>query len=317
MNIVLLEPLGIPQETLEQLSSKLEGMGHRFIAYNKVETDMEMQKEKVRDADILIIANHPLRGEVIRAAKKLKYISIAFTGYDHIDQRTCRELGIQVSNAQGYATEAVAELAVSMMITLLRNVVECNEVVRRQGTKAGLVGNELNGRTIGIVGTGAIGLRTAEILKVFHCKLLGYSRSEAPKALDLGIEYVSLEELLQKSDIVSLHLPLTEDTQGLISRDKIALMKENSILINTARGPIVDSMALADALNSGRIAGAGIDVFETEPPIPLDHPLFHSKNTLVTPHIAFATQESMVKRAKIVFDNVISWLDGEPQNLVI
>ena len=118
MNIVLLEPLGIPQETLEQLSSKLEGMGHRFIAYNKVETDMEMQKEKVRDADILIIANHPLRGEVIRAAKKLKYISIAFTGYDHIDQRTCRELGIQVSNAQGYATEAVAELAVSMMITL-------------------------------------------------------------------------------------------------------------------------------------------------------------------------------------------------------
>ena len=144
-------------------------------------------------------------------------------------------MGIQVSNAQGYATEAVAELAVSMMITLLRNVVECNEVVRRQGTKAGLVGNELNGRTIGIVGTGAIGLRTAEILKVFHCKLLGYSRSEAPKALDLGIEYVSLEELLQKSDIVSLHLPLTEDTQGLISRDKIALMKENSILINTAR----------------------------------------------------------------------------------
>src|SRR5690554_739800 len=132
MNIVLMEPLGISRETLEQFASKLKDKGHRFTAYDTVETNLERQKERVKDAEILIIANHPLKGEVIKVAKNLKYISIAFTGVDHIDQRVCQEMGIRVSNAQGYATEAVAELAVSMMITLLRNVVVCDKVVRQQ-----------------------------------------------------------------------------------------------------------------------------------------------------------------------------------------
>lgn len=317
MKVVLLEPLAIDNETLNELSNKLINMGHEFKAYDTVEKDSQVLKERVKDADILIIANNPLNGEVIRAAKNLKYIAIAFTGYDHVDLEACKEKGIQVSNAQGYATEAVAELTLTMMISLLRNVLDCNEVIRKEGTKAGLVGNELNGKTVGIVGTGAIGLRTAEILKAFHCNLIGYSRSESPKAKKLGIQYVSLDELLSTSDIVSLHLPLNEKTQGLISKEKIALMKKSALLINTARGPVVDSSALAKALNNGEIAGAGVDVFETEPPIASDHPLFHAKNIITTPHVAFATEESMVKRANIVFDNVYSWLEGEQKNKVL
>lgn len=317
MKIVLLEPLAIKEEVLSKLSQELLDMGHEFIAYDEVGKDDEILKERVKDADILIIANSPLSGQVIRAASKLKYISIAFTGFDHIDLQTCKEMNIRVSNAQGYATDAVAELTLAMIISLLRNIIPSDKVVRQEGTKAGLVGNELNGKTVGIVGTGSIGLKVAELLKVFNCELLGYSRSESPRARELGIKYLSLDELLSQSDIVSLHLPLNDKTKGLISKEKIGLMKNTGLLINTARGPVLDSKAVADALNSGKIGGAAIDVFENEPPIRPDHPLFHSKNTLVTPHIAFATEESMVKRANIVFDNVYSWLKGEEKNIIL
>ncbi|MEW8957371.1 2-hydroxyacid dehydrogenase [Clostridium sp.] len=317
MKIVLLEPLAISKDTLEDLSYKLKDMGHEFISYDTVEKDTEILKKRAESADILIIANNTLNGEVIRSVENLKYIAVAFTGVDHVDKEACRERGIKVSNAQGYATEAVAELTIGMIISLLRNVIKCDEVTRKEGTKAGLVGSELNGKTVGIVGTGAIGLRTAEILKAFNCKLLGYSRSESKKAKELGVEYVTLEELLSRSDIVSLHTPLNEETKGLINKERIALMKKSSILINVARGPVVDSDALAEALNNGDIAGAGIDVFEVEPPIKSNHPLLSSKNTLVTPHVAFASEESMIKRANIVFDNVYSWIDGEEKNIVI
>lgn len=129
--------------------------------------------------------------------------------------------------------------------------------------------------------------------------------------------YVGLEELLKSSDIVSLHCPQTPETIGLINRERLALMKNTAILINAARGPIVDSQALADALNEGRLAGAGIDVFEQEPPLDTKHPLLHSKNALVTPHVAFASEESMVMRAEIVFDNIQAWLNGSQKNIIL
>ena len=129
--------------------------------------------------------------------------------------------------------------------------------------------------------------------------------------------YVGLEELLKSSDIVSLHCPQTPETIGLINRERLALMKRTAILINAARGPIVDSQALADALNEGRLAGAGIDVFEQEPPLDTNHSLLQSKNTLVTPHVAFASEESMVMRAEIVFDNIQSWLGGNQKNTIL
>jgi D-3-phosphoglycerate dehydrogenase len=168
---------------------------------------------------------------------------------------------------------------------------------------------------VGIVGTGAIGLKTAALFRAFGAKVIAYSRTRRQEALDMGIEYVSLEELMAQSDIVSLHVPANGETRGLISRELIAKMQPTAILINVARGAVVDNAALAEALNEGRIAGAGIDVFDMEPPIPADYPLLGAKNTVLTPHVAFATDESMLRRAEIVFDNLDAWLSGAPKNV--
>ena len=146
---------------------------------------------------------------------------------------------------------------------------------------------------------------------------MGYSRSQRPEALSLGLSYVSLDTLLAESDIVSLHTPLTDETRGMINRDRIAKMKPGAILINTARGAVADSQALADALREGRLGALGTDVFETEPPLSEDHPLLHAPHTVLTPHVAFATEESLDRRAEITFDNVIQWLSGTLQNKMI
>jgi D-3-phosphoglycerate dehydrogenase len=244
---------------------------------------------------------------------KLKYICVAFTGYDHVDMAYCRERGILVSNCAGYSTSAVADLVFGFVIDLCRNVIACNEVVRKGGTKAGLIGPELEGRKFGIIGAGAIGLRVAAIANAFGCDVYAYSRTkkEVP-----GVKFIELDELLSTCDIISLHVPQNASTIGMINAEKIALMKKTAYFINTARGPIVDSAALAAALNAGLIAGAAVDVFETEPPIAEDHPLLHAKNCICTPHVAFASHQAMEKRAVIVCDNLKAWLAGEPINLV-
>ena len=317
MKITMLEPLGVSAERIEELAAGFLAAGHSFKAYDTVEHDVEKLKERSEDADVLIIANNPLPSEVIANAKNLKYISVAFVGIDHIGTDVCKERGIPISNAAGYCTDAVAELVVGLTIDCLRNVSACNTVIRSGGTKNGLVGFELAGKTVGIIGTGAIGCRTAEIFKAFGCKLVGYNRSERPRARELGIELMPLDEVLKVSDIVSIHTPLTPETTKLINRDKIALMKPGAILINTARGAVVDSEALAEALNEGRLGGAGIDVFETEPPLAEDHPLLHAKNVVATPHVGFATKESIDRRAEITFNNVYQWFQGEIQNQML
>ncbi len=315
MKIVLLESLGVSEETLAACAKPLTDAGHTFVAYPK-DTDPQVQIERAKDADILMIANMPLSGEVIRACKNLKFIDVAFTGVDHVDLDAAKEMGVKVSNAAGYSTQAVAEIALCMMLSLLRNIPQVEQRCRQGQTKDGLVGCELRGKTVGIVGAGAIGCRTAELCHAFGCKVLGYKRHVTGKEPSF-IEFVSLDELLQKSDIVSLHCPINEESKHLINAQSIAKMKQGAYLINTARGPVVDSQALADALNSGYLAGAGIDVFEKEPPLSTDHPLLHSKNTIVTPHVAFASAESMIARAEIVFDNIQSYLDGNQKNIIL
>lgn len=317
MKIVLLEPLGVPQDLVDQLSQQLTERGHTFAAYDTVETDPEGLYARAADADVLMLANHPLPGEVIDRCETLKYISVAFVGIDHIGKEACLRRGIHISNAAGYCSDAVGELALGLALDCLRNISACNEAVRHGGTKAGLVGHELRGRTVGIIGTGDTGCRTAELYKAFGCKLLGYSRSRRPRALELGMEYVDLDTLLRESDIVSVHTPLTGETRGLLNAERIAEMKPTALLINTARGPVVDSTALAEALNSGKIAGAGIDVFEEEPPVREDHPLLTAKHVVATPHVAFATEESLERRARITFENVSAWLDGTIQNQML
>ncbi len=314
MKIVLLEPLGISAQRLEALSAGLIRQGNEFVAYDTVETDVEALKKRAAGADILMIANHALPGEVIESVDNLQYISVAFVGIDHIGKDACVKKGIRVSNAAGYCRDAVAELALGLALDCLRNISACNDVVRHGGTKDGLIGHELHGRTVGIIGTGDTGIRTAELYRAFGCRVLGYSRTEREAAKQAGIVYVPLDELLAQSDIVSVHTPLTDQTRGLIGADAVAKMKPGAILINTSRGPVVDSQAVADALRSGRLGAMGTDVFEDEPPVAADHPLLTAPHVVATPHVAFATLESIDRRAQITFDNVEKWLQGTLQN---
>ncbi len=313
MKIVLLEELGVSKDKIDKQAEKLTNMGHELITYTK-NKDPKIQVERTKDADVIMLANMPLSKEVVEEAKHLKFIDVAFTGVDHIPMEEARARNIAVSNASGYATQAVAELCISFMIQLLRNIEQTQKRCREGGTKDGWIGSLLCGKTVGIVGAGAIGKKTAKLCKAFGCRVIAYSRS---KVEDSVIDrQVPLNELLKEADIVSLHCPLTKETKGLIGKEQLELMKKEAILINTARGPVVDSKALADALTEGKIAGAACDVFETEPPLDTDHPLLHTPNTIVTPHIAFASKESMEQRAEIVFDNLYSWMEGKQKNKV-
>lgn len=314
MKIVLLESLGVPDSLIDELAAPLRADGHTFIAYDRTDDEAQLIKQ-AQDADVLMLANMPLTGSVIRACNQLKFIDIAFTGVDHVDIAAAKEMDVRVSNAAGYSTQAVAELAVGQMLALLRNVPQVDARCRAGGTKQGLVGRELGACTVGIIGTGATGLKTAQLLRAFGCEVIAYAPRPKAEAEEF-VRYVSLEELLQTADIVSLHCPLNDSTRGMIGAAQLAMMKQDAYLVNMARGPVVDSAALADALNEGRIAGAAIDVFEKEPPLDTDHPLLHAKNCMVTPHVAFASQESMKKRAKIVFDSLQKWMNGQQINRI-
>lgn len=313
MKMVIIEPLGVEKERL--LSMAQEALQDRveIVYYDTRTTDTQELIARGRDAEIIVVSNLPLNGEVIEGCTKLKLLSVAFTGVDHIAMDVCRSRGVMVCNCAGYSTCAVADLVFGMLISLYRNVIPCDRVCREGGTKDGLVGFELEGKKFGVVGTGAIGLRVAAIARAFGCEVLAYSRTARNVP---GIQYVDLDTLLSECDIISLHTPLNEETKGLINEQRIRLMKHNAVLVNTARGPVVDSDALAEALKQGKIAGACIDVFENEPPVKRDHPLFTAPNTIVTPHVAFATKEALVKRAVIVFENVAGYLDQAPVHVI-
>ena len=310
--IVVMEPLGVSETLLQSLAELFKAEGYELVVYGTKETNQIKLLDRVRQASIIILANQPLSGEIIRQCPKLEFISVAFTGVDHIDLEACREKGIVVSNAAGYSTQAVTGLAISV----LRHVLPCDGRTRTGGTKDGLPGFELYGKTFGIVGTGAIGSAVARIAKAFGCKVIAYNRSEKPELVAEGITFTDLDTVVQEADILSLHVPLTEETRHVIDATRIDMMKDTAVLINTARGPVVDNEALAKALHAGKLRGAGIDVFEVEPPIPTDHPLCDAPRTVLTPHIAFASQEAFVTRAHIVMDNIVAFLKGEPVNRV-
>jgi len=317
MKIVILESLGISEEVFERLSEPLSSQGHELLTYDDGKTDDETLKERIKDAEILVLANTPLSGEVLEQAEKLKYISVAFTGFDHIDLEKCKEKGIQVSNAAGYSTHSVAELTFGLITSLLRNIVPLDAVTREGGTKAGYRQNDLHGKTLGVLGTGDIGGTVAKLGLAYGCRVLAYNRSEKQELIDQGVEYKNLEDVLAMSDIVTLHVPLTNETKDLIDKEKLALMKETAFLINTAVGPIVDNDALAEALHDGKIAGAGLDRVDMEPPVPTDYPLLDAPNTVLVPHVGYATEEAMVRRAEITFNNILQWEKGEQENIVL
>ena len=313
--IVIMESLGISDEELAMRKKPFEEKGHTFADYPRT-TSIPALIEQAKDADAMIIANMPMPAEVIRSCPRLKFIDVAFTGVDHVGLDAAREKGIAVSNASGYSNEAVSELVLGMVLNILRNIHAVEARCRIGQTKDGLVGSELKGKTVGIIGFGRIGTRSAELFHAFGCNILANSRTRKPDAPEY-VKQVTQEELLRQSDIVVLHCPLNDSTRSMINAEKLAMMKKSAILINVARGPVVVAQDLADALSSGTIAAAGIDVFDKEPPLDMSEPLLNCQNCLVTPHVAFATKESMTLRAEIVFDNLQAWMSGNQKNVIL
>lgn len=316
MKVALLEPLRVSKEMIEKLAQPIKELGHVFIYYDKKTTDPDVLLERSRDVDVVMIANNPYPKKVVDQLDQTKLINVAFTGVDHVARDAAKEKGIKIANASGYSDQSVAELVIGLTLDLYRSLSQGNQDIRTPPFKGMIQGNEIRGKTVGIIGTGKIGLKTAELFKAFGAKLVGYSRTEKEEAKKMGLKYLTLDDLLSESDIVSVHLPMNNETENFLSEEKLNSMKSSAILINCARGPIVDNKHVANLLNNDRLAGAGIDVFDMEPPLPEDYPLLHAKNTVLTPHVAYLTDEAMVKRAEIAFSNTVQFLKGNPKNTI-
>jgi D-3-phosphoglycerate dehydrogenase len=314
MKIVFAEPIGIDSEEVNSYREMFKELGHDIFYYDHQLYGDELI-ERVKDADIIVVANQMLNREILSECNKLSMISVAFTGVDHIDLEYCRERNIVVSNAAGYSTTAVAELTIGLIFSLLRSIPESDKMTRMGYGRNGRLGLELKGKTLGIVGTGSIGVEVARLAQVFGVKIVGSSRSENREFQKYG-EYCSLEELLSISDIVTLHLPLNDETRYTINESNIDLMKEGSYLINTARGMVIDSNALYRGIKSGNLAGAALDVYDIEPPLNTDLPILGVKTSTFTPHIGYATKEAINERSKIVVDNILNYFKGEIKNRV-
>lgn len=311
MKISLIDPLEVDREIIENHKEKIESLGHEFEYFEESAGSDEEKIERLKDTDIAIITNKPLTSQVINNTK-LDLIDVAFTGVDHIDLDACKEKGIKVLNASGYSDDSVAELVIGLTISVLRKFNE-NRSNIFNGENNYLLGELIKGKTFGVIGTGNIGSKLIDLLSVFGCKIIAYSRTEKEEIKAKGVEYVDLTTLLKESDIVSLHIPNNNETKGFLGEEELNLMKEGAVLINCARGAVVDNDYLAKLLNEDKLR-AGIDVFDMEPPLPEDYPLRNAKNVILTNHVAFYTKEAMEIRADIVFDNLYQYLEGNIVN---
>lgn len=315
MKIVFLEPLEFALETLDHACDSLRELGHEIVIYPDKRPELNI--ERSQNADIVVQTDMPMDATFFAACPKLKMLVSAIVGLDHLDLDYCDSHHIAVANAAGYSTEAVAELTVGMMLSLYRHIAENDHVTRDWPGNAILPGLELRGKTVGLIGMGAIGRRTAELLRTFGCHLLAWNRSPI---LFEGVSFVDKETLLRNADIVSIHLALSEETCDFLTYKDLKLMKKSAVLINTARGSIVNNTDLARALTEGLIAGAALDVYADEPPLfygipPMQagNPLLSAPNTLLLPHIGFCTVESQQLRLQIVIDNIKGFLKNYHQ----
>ncbi len=313
MKISLIDPLIVDNKIIENHKKKIEDLGHEFEYFEKSAASDDEIIERLKDSDVAIITNNKFSKKVIDNTN-LKLIDVAFTGFNHVDIEACNENDIIVENASGYSDDSVAELVIGLTISIMRKF-DQNKKNMFEDESFNLLGQIIKGKTVGIIGTGKIGTRVIELFKAFGANILAYSRSEKENVKNLGAKYVSLNELLKNSDIVSIHLPQNEKTLGFIGKNELDLMKDKAILINCARGPIIDNDYLAKLLNEDKLR-AGIDVFDMEPPIDADYPLRNAKNVLLTNHVGFFTKEAMDIRCEIVFDNLYKFLDGEIINRV-
>jgi glycerate dehydrogenase len=278
--------------------------------------------EAIGDAEIIYTNKTPLPAEVLSKVPSVKYIGVLATGFNVVDVDTARESGAVVTNVPTYGTDAVAQYTLALLLEMCHRIGDHDAAVK-DGQWAScpdfcfwkhpLI--ELSGKTMGFIGFGRIGQATAGIAQAFGLKVLAFNRSQNPDMISDTCQYAPLEDVLAQSDIISLHCPLTADTQGIINKANIAKMKDGVMIINTARGPLIVEQDLKDALETGKVAAAAIDVASVEP-IEADNPLLTAKNCIMTPHIAWASKESRQRLMNTTVENLEAYLAGDPVNVV-
>lgn len=281
-------------------------------------TKPEQVVERIKDADIVIINKVAMTQEVLSEAKQLKYISILATGYDHVDLKAAKEMGIVVSNVPTYGTDSVAQFTMALILELAHQIGRYSEAVKdgawiesKDWTFNLTPQMELMGKTLGIIGYGRIGQRVGALAQAFGMKVITVQR--AGQTLD--IPALSMDELLAQSDIVSLHCPLTPETEGIIDQNSLKKMKPTALLINSSRGPLIVEKDLRNALNEGQIAGAAVDVVAKEP-MEQNHPFLGAKNLIITPHIAWSSKEARNRIMETTQENIRNFLANHPINQV-
>lgn len=304
--ILIIDDLLTPQENFENSAEKAN-LNYEIVWDEKAATPHKVE--------VIVTVLKKLGKEYLQQFPNLKMIAVAFTGYDSVDMEYCKEHGIAIYNVPKYSTNSVVELAIGLTIAVLREITFGNDIIRNKkwSFKPGI---ELFGKTVGIMGTGEIGVATAKIFKAFGCEVIGWSRSENEAFKTLGAKYIAdKQEFFAAADIVSVHLPLNKDTKGIIGKKELAAMKMTAVLVNTARGAIVNEGELIAALEQKEIAGAGLDVFEKEP-VDSNNRLLKLDNVVLTPHVAYKTKEALSRRMEVTVKNIADFRDNNKGNRV-
>lgn len=316
MKIAILNECFLGRKHLDRLKK----LG-QISVYTGTKTEKEAIK-RLKDVDVAVIhcSLLPITQNILKNSSKLRYISLASTGYDRVDLKAVKENNILVSNLPTYGTQSVAEHTFALIFAVIRKVVELDNLIRKNPYEINsindlitspYVGFTLHGKTLGLIGVGRIGARVAEIARALGMKVLAYDI--IPKKLK-EVEMKSFKEILKESDIVSLHTPLTQKTNNFIGKKELEMMKPQAILINTARGGLIETKALYNALKNKTIAGAGVDVLKE---IDKSNPLLKLKNIVLTPHSAWYTKESFENIANTVVENVEAYINGKPINILL
>jgi len=302
------------------MSWDILGAFGEITVYDRTTKDQTVNR--IQDADAVFTNKTPLSREILMKARKLKYIGVLATGYNVVDVEAAMEKRITVTNVPGYSTDAVSQMVMALLLELCHHAGNHSLEVKggawsksKDFTFWSYPLVELNEKTMGIIGFGQIGRSVAKLASAFGMKILYFSRNKKDYAMESGAEYSDIDTLLRRSDVVSLNCPLTDETRNLINIDTLLKMKKTAFLINTSRGPVVNEADLADVLNSGGIAGAGLDVLSREP-ARVDNPLLKAKNCIITPHIAWATQEARQRLMNITIGNFKAYVEGNPVNTV-
>ncbi len=315
MNIVILD--GKTTNPGDLSWEKIESQGDVEIFDD---TPADKVVERCQNADAIIMNRINLSAEVIEKLPRLKYVGTLSTGFNSIDLNATRERGIEVSNVPFYCVNTVAQFAFSLILQLTNRVSQHSELVKQgewnksiERSHGDLAVFDLQGKNLGIIGYGNIGKTLADMARSFGMNILVYSKSK--KQFEKGEKAVRLEELFEKSDVISVNCALNEETKGMVNMELISKMQKHAVIVNTARGAIINEEDLAKALNSGMIAGAGLDVLSEEPPSK-NHPLLTAKNCFITPHIAWSSRDARQRLIECVAENLEAFINGKPQNVV-